>query len=1031
VWTLTLAVAALCNSEADRTTVGWDHGCLNGEARPDWNRSSIETAISTLESVSDQAEKAGDLTRSAACLRAASELLVILSDPNRAEKYLIESRRLSHLADSADHEALACSLLSRLANQAGQTERSRSLYEEAVSISASSTSPWVRANAYFSAAEFNFYFGKMDATIDHYKQALNLAEEAGATDLRAQTLLNLGFSYVRQGDPLAALEMAEDSLAIWASNGNTRGQALALFGVGFMHSLSGLKQEGIDYYERSAAMFPNDLDLIEKAKPLNGLATISEDLGDSVRALSLREQAYELYSRADYPYGQLTTLPSLARLKHEAGKRTDANQLLDTAQVLAERLGSTFHVGRVSEDRGDLALETGDAGTAFSHYVKARNVYAQIGLAFPRIETRLGLALEQQGKLEQALDHFRSAYEENFRIKDLRAAAENKYHVSRITLQLGNAEGSIEAVRESISLSEQLVSGIGNRRLRSRFFSGLHERYGHYIRLLMDRYRSHGTEDDLFEAFQTSERSRSRRIFESISSARWSIGERNDLRRADSDLRISINAKSDLLVSMFSNNSDRAAVEKVESELNDLQHKLEDSVGRLKSADPLYAAVTEHAIGAGPDIRSTGLAENDALIEFYLGDTASYAWVIRDGLLSAVLLPSRSIIEAKVLEVNSLLQSRKPATDESIEAYQSRIRQTESGYTLAARELSNMILGPMAEKIKGKRLIVVPDGKLNYFPISALPSPGSESDDPLLLTNEVIYQPSAQTYALLKEIGQERKNELAKDLLVFSDPVFNPADERMTGIDVAQSSTQPYRFRLVESFSSLSRLPASKTEAETVTRAVGRSDLFMGFDATRDRLLSTNLSDYKVVHLATHGFLDPERPELSSLIFSRYDQTGNPIDESIRMHDIYSMKLNADLVVLSACQTGTGKEIKGEGVMGLNTAFLQSGARSVVSTLWQVEDNAANELMKEFYAKMVGEGMSPSAALRAAQIKLYNDPQFRSPFFWAAFTVHGDAATATPFKSDNSRLMMGIASLAILSLAAIFFFRWRHRTSKV
>jgi CHAT domain-containing protein len=173
-----------------------------------------------------------------------------------------------------------------------------------------------------------------------------------------------------------------------------------------------------------------------------------------------------------------------------------------------------------------------------------------------------------------------------------------------------------------------------------------------------------------------------------------------------------------------------------------------------------------------------------------------------------------------------------------------------------------MILGPVAEKIKGKRLIVVPDGKLNYFPISALPMPGSESDDPILLTNEVIYQPSAQTYALLKKIGKGRKDERTRDLLVFSDPVFNPADERLTGVEVAaeKPDEQQYRFRLVESFSSLSRLPASKTEAETVSSAVGGSDLFMGFDATRDRLLNTDLSDYRVVHLATHGFLDPERP---------------------------------------------------------------------------------------------------------------------------------------------------------------------------
>lgn len=313
--------------------------------------------------------------------------------------------------------------------------------------------------------------------------------------------------------------------------------------------------------------------------------------------------------------------------------------------------------------------------------------------------------------------------------------------------------------------------------------------------------------------------------------------------------------------------------------------------------------------------------------------------------------------------------------------------------------------------------------------------PNAPSDDPILLTNDVVYQPSAQTYSLLKTLRPNKTEQGMKDLLVFSDPVFSTSDERLTGTNIYENTTtQPYSYRLVEAFGSLSRLPATGEEAAGITEIFGgNADIFSGFDATRERLINSNLSEYRVVHLATHGFVDVDRPELSSIVLSRYDRTGNKIDESVRMQDIYAMKLNADLVVLSACKTGTGKEIKGEGVMGLNTAFLQAGARSVVSTLWQVEDNAANQLMKEFYTQMVFGGLPPSAALRAAQIKLYKDPQFRSPFFWAAFTIQGDANTPPNFTRGHARSVIAAGVCAILVIVGFLIWRKRsaQRTSKL
>ncbi len=539
-------------------------------------------------------------------------------------------------------------------------------------------------------------------------------------------------------------------------------------------------------------------------------------------------------------------------------------------------------------------------------------------------------------------------------------------------------------------------------------------------------------------ALQAAETARSRSLRRGISSVSFDFLADADQQETEEldHLTQALSRKSDELVDLMSRNSDRSAIHEHEVKIDQLENELEALRSRLEERSPMYSAVQSPHEFDLDEFRTTALSRDDLLLEYSLGSERSYLWLVSKDDFEAYSLPPRADIETMAAALTALLNANAAQEGESFTQQQARIKEARLRLPSLAHELSSMILGPIAEKLHGKRLIVVPDGKLNYFPIGALPIPNSDSDDPIILTNEVIYQPSAQTYALLKNVGKARANDRTKDLLVFSDPVFSTSDERLTGINVgltkAVSPEERLRFRFVDSFSSLSRLRASRTEAETITKAVGTSDLFTGFDATRERLLSTNLSNYRVVHLATHGFLDMERPELSSLIFSRYDQRGSRINESIRLNDIYSMKLNADLVVLSACQTGTGKEVKGEGVIGLDNAFLQVGARSVVSTLWQVEDNATNELMKEFYTRMVSDGMSPSAALRAAQIKLFRDPQFHSPFFWAAFTVHGDALSTILFERDHTRLLLGVAAALVFGLiGSIWLVRRRYRTLNV
>ena len=188
------------------------------------------------------------------------------------------------------------------------------------------------------------------------------------------------------------------------------------------------------------------------------------------------------------------------------------------------------------------------------------------------------------------------------------------------------------------------------------------------------------------------------------------------------------------------------------------------------------------------------------------------------------------------------------------------------------------------------------------------------------------------------------------------------------------------------------RLPFTRQEANRLLALTPPTANFraMDFQASRDTVLKGDLSQYRYIHFATHGVLDTERPGLSSLVLSMVDSAGKPQDGFLRANDIYNLKLPAELVVLSACQTGLGKEIKGEGLVGLTRGFMYAGAARVVVSLWSVNDKATAELMTKFYEKMLKQGARPAAALRAAQVEMWRVKQWQSPYYWAAFTLQGE-----------------------------------------
>jgi CHAT domain-containing protein len=326
----------------------------------------------------------------------------------------------------------------------------------------------------------------------------------------------------------------------------------------------------------------------------------------------------------------------------------------------------------------------------------------------------------------------------------------------------------------------------------------------------------------------------------------------------------------------------------------------------------------------------------------------------------------------------------------------SRIAQADKDFEQAASELSRMILAPVAGELGNKRLVIVADGALQYVPFAALST--SAAYQPLIVRHEVVSLPSASAFAVQRE-NLANRPPAPKTLAVMADPVFSTADPRVKKDSEAVAALAATRSleHLPANVAgsgqlSIPRLPFTRWEADQILAVARAGSNLKALDFRANRAMATSgeLSKYRYVHFATHGYLDTTRAGLSAIVLSLFDEQGKPQDGFLRTHDVYNLKLPAELVVLSACETGLGKDVRGEGLEGLTRGFMYAGARRVVVSLWNVNDKATAALMQRLYTGMLRSNKTPAAALRAAQIEMLRTAQWQSPYYWAPFVMQGE-----------------------------------------
>jgi CHAT domain-containing protein len=901
----------------------------------------------------------------------------------------------------------------------GRLQQSLSYYSQARQSAQESGDQREVAVAELYIANAHRGLGEPRKAIEYYNRALTLWRSLNDAYLEARTLHDLGHTYALLGEARNALEIYERTLRYWRKLDNRQSMADTLHNIGGGYESLGEWQKSLEHYDSALALYQAGGNRRSAAISLNNLGFVYE------RLIELRK-ALEYYDRA------------LAEWRAMGDRRQESVTLMNAGSAYAQMNDSqkalecyrqALQLRRVDNDRHSegIALLLMGHLYAASDPRKAMESYDQSLPLLRAAEDRrreavalrgLGITHTSLADLPRAQDCLNQALALSRQIGDQSGESQTLYGLAALERARGDFVAALRWIESAIALAERIRADVGSQRLRASYFTSTLKFYELQIDALMRLHQARPSEGFDALAVQSSERARARSLLELLVESRVDIREGVDatLLERERDLTKRLNAKAARQLELGANSPQFAALKQ---EISQLENEFEMVRAAIRKDSPHYEALLQPKPLTLPEIQQQ-LDDDTLLLEYKLGDKHSWLWAITNRTLKAYELPKRGQIELAAARFRRHLTARSLAgKGETPHERRRRIAESDAQLPEAAKQLSAMILDPAASQFAGKRLVVVPDGALHYVPFAALPAPGTEgrgigeagrkvkprpaSFIPLVAAYEIVILPSASVIATQRRDLAGR--QIAPKLLaVLADPVFHLEDERfrrliklpVTATPEPQPESRSIEHPQEEAFGSLARklprLPFTRREADRILALAPAGAVFKatGFKASRGSALDPELGRYRYLHFATHGLPDSERPGLSALALSMVDEDGRPRDGFLRANDIYNLKLPAELVVLSGCQTGLGKAVNGEGLVGLTRGFMYSGAARVVVSLWNVNDQATSELMARFYRKLLKENQRPAVALRMAQVEMSRQRRWQAPYYWATFVLQGE-----------------------------------------
>ena len=873
-----------------------------------------------------------------------------LGNYQQAVKHSQMARSVIKITGDGSKEAMILNLTSTIYYLVGDYQQQLAILKESLKLQRAIRDPKGQINTLGEIAGVHQAFGEYKVALNYYNQALKIAGRIKTPTLKADSLSEIAETYAQLGN--------------YESSINTYNQALHIY------EIAG--------------------DKYRLALILDKIAGVWYEASDYKSSLKKYQQALQIWQQQKLPFGQLVSLLGITRTYESLQNYSKA---IDTAnQALSISSGQNrIFIGVIYGLKSKVYQAQGDYSKALSFAQKNASIMDNLGnkLGIANALPSVGKTYSGLKKYQQAINTFNQEIKLRQELGDKVGEAEAQYNIAMTERILEKPQIALSRIEKTIELVENIRSNVDRRQLRTSYFASIQKYYEFYIDLLMQLHNKYPSKGYDVEALQVSERARTRSLVELLNEANVNIrqGVDKQLLERERSIQQKLNAAQFKRMQLLSKGEylDKQ-LENIKQQIQSLLTQLDEVQAQIRAQSPQYAALTQNPESQKltktlPEIQNQVLDNDTILLQYSLGEEKSYLWAITKTGITSYALPKRAQIETVARAFKKELG-----------------REDLTSIPQSGVKLSQIILAPVASQLENKRLLIAGDGVLQTIPFAALPIPNTtkEVPTPLLVNHEIVTVSSASSIAISRNQLKERK--LApKKIAILADPVFSINDKRV------RANAQPRRDEnrgLINPqgvCTNPQRLEHTATEANKILNLLPQpSNGFsaFGFAASRESATDKQLSEYQMVHFATHGCISEKRPASSGLIFSLLDRTGKYTDGYLRLNDIYNLNLPAELVTLSACESGKGKQVEGEGLIGLSRGFMYAGAKTVTVSLWSVNDRATAVLMEKYYTKMLKEELPPSQALRAAQLEMWNgsksNNRWKAPYYWAAFTVLGE-----------------------------------------
>lgn len=826
---------------------------------------------------------------------------------------------------------------------------------------------------------------KFEESVEVFTEAINAAEAIGSEHHKLKCLRHCSINYWRMSyfDDFHALN--KQCLELAKKLNNNVEIARALNHIGLFNFQRGNYSYALNYYTEALPLFYELNKYSEASNILNNLANLYMYLGSYEKSLDYISQALNIDKAVGNPTYISMDMNNLGELyRRMASIDSDEMLYMKARDCFEESVNLAQKVGDLGNEiiglgnLGNINLERNkfEESLVYSTSALEKISSGQFLDSRGRILNNIGFAYLYLNQHQESLSSFHEAIETGEKIGSYSILWEAYYGLGRTHEKSGSIEIAVKNYNKSIELINKLRRQISLDFEKAGFIKNKLEVYQHLIDLLYQSFENSPSSHFISQIFQSIEKAKSRAFLDMLNESNVNVRERLTPELRENEKAISERI-AEHLRRLLNNKSGVESQENILKQLEFVEAEYEKFLNRVRVELPELSEL----ISPDPynlDQIQNGLLDNKtALLEYYFGENNSY-------LIAATAKNSKiHKLPANIDFQKSLKAYIKILSDEPTKRFKG---------AKASIRLYKELVEPVTELLNDsiENIIIIPDGVLYYLPFETLLIDANEENCKqkyLFEKYNISYMPSASSLMYIKLNKKERR--FKKDLLAFGNPSYKPNYDEAGD----QRSLSVVLFDLYKSLGfHFSALPYSGREINRISKFFLKTncDVFLGEHASEHTFKSLSHQNYKIIHLACHGFLDEDFPLRSALVLSL---SGNENEDGfLQARELYNLRLGAELVVLSACQTGQGKLESGEGVLGLQRVFFFAGAKSVVSTLWEIGDKPTAEFMEAFY-KFIIEGYGKASALRQAK-KMMMNSKYRQPFYWAGFVLSGENSSS-------------------------------------